>query len=238
MENNNKWIIVTGGTKGIGRAIVEAFMEIGFNAVTCARNEAELVLMKQNLELQYTGQQLLTFKADLSKKQACELFGEFVKSKVSNVDVLVNNAGYFVPGQIHNEEEGVLESLIETNVYSAYRITRAIIPTMILAKSGHVFNICSIASIQAYPNGGSYSISKFALHGMTKVLREEMKPYGVRVTSVMPGATLTASWDGVDLPNERLMKPEDVGNAVLSCWQLSNHTVVEELILRPQLGDL
>ena len=238
MENNNKWIIVTGGTKGIGRAIVEAFMEIGFNAVTCARNEAELGEMKQNLKSQFSGQQLLTFKADLSKKHDCELFGEFVKSKVSKVEVLVNNAGYFVPGQIQNEEEGVLESLIETNVYSAYRITRAIIPTMIIAKSGHVFNICSIASIQAYPNGGSYSISKFALHGMTKVLREEMKPFGVRVTSVMPGATLTASWDGVDLPNERLMKPEDVGKAVLSCWQLSSHTVVEELILRPQLGDL
>jgi len=238
MEKGNKWIVLTGGTKGIGRAILEAFMNSGFNAITCARNEAELVLLKETLEKTNTGLQLKYLKADLSQSKDCQLFGVFVRSITSTIDVLINNTGYFEPGQIHNEEEGVLEKMIETNVYSAYRVTRALIPMMISAKNGHVFNICSIASIQAYPNGGSYSISKFALHGMTKVLREEMKPFGIRVTSVLPGATLTSSWDGVDLPKERFIMPEDVGNAVLSCWQLSKHTVVEELLLRPQLGDI
>ena len=238
MEKGNKWIVVTGGTKGIGRAIVEAFMDEGFSAITCARNEADLAVMKQTLENKHQGQRLLTMTADLSKKQDCISFGEFVNQSVTVFDVLVNNTGYFLPGQIHNEKDGALESMIETNVYSAYYVTRALLPMLMAVRSGHVFNMCSIASIQPYENGGSYSISKYALHGMTQVLREEMKPHGIRVTSILPGATLTASWDGVELPKERFMQPEDIGQAVLACWKLSKHTVVEELLLRPQLGDI
>jgi len=104
---------------------------------------------------------------------------------------------------------------METNLYSAYYLTRALIGNMIKRKYGHIFNICSIASLQAYPTGGSYTISKFALYGMTKALREEMKKHGIRVTAVLPGATLTSSWDGVDLPPGRLMKPEDIADAIL-----------------------
>jgi NAD(P)-dependent dehydrogenase (short-subunit alcohol dehydrogenase family) len=90
----------------------------------------------------------------------------------------------------------------------------------------------------AYANGGSYSISKFAMYGMSKVLREEMKSFGVKVTSVMPGATLTASWEGADIPPERFVKPEDVAIMVLSTYLLSDRAVVEDLVIRPQLGDL
>jgi short-subunit dehydrogenase len=128
--------------------------------------------------------------------------------------------------------------MMETNLYSAYHLTRQLIKQMMARNSGYIFNICSIASLVAYPNGGSYSITKFAQLGMTKVLREEVKEHGIRVTAVMPGATLTASWAGVDLPAERLMKPEDVAEAVFSAFSLSKQSVVEEIVIRPQLGDL
>jgi short-subunit dehydrogenase len=105
-------------------------------------------------------------------------------------------------------------------------------------RQGHVFNICSIASIKAYPNGGSYAISKFALLGFTKVLREELKEDGIRVTAVLPGATRTSSWDAVPLPEERFMKPEDVADAVFGAYSLSPRSVVEEVLIRPQLGDI
>jgi len=95
-----------------------------------------------------------------------------------------------------------------------------------------------VPSIKAYPNGGSYAISKFALLGFSKVLREELKPAGIRVTAILPGATKTASWEGTDLPDSRFMKPEDVAEAVFSAWSLSPHSVVEELLIRPQLGDI
>jgi short-subunit dehydrogenase len=105
-------------------------------------------------------------------------------------------------------------------------------------KSGHIFNMCSIASIKAYDNGGSYAIAKFALLGFSKCLREELKAHGIRVTAIMPGATKTASWDGVDLPEERFMKVEDVAEMVYAAYSLSGRSVVEEVIIRPQLGDI
>jgi len=136
------------------------------------------------------------------------------------------------------EEEGALEQMIETNLYSAYHLTRKLVPKMIEQKSGYIVNMASIASLLAYPNGGSYSISKFALRGFSMVLREELKEKGVKVTTVMPGATWSNSWAGVELPESRLMQANDIAEAVWSLFEMSPSAVVEELILRPQLGDL
>ena len=143
-----------------------------------------------------------------------------------------------MPGQIHNEEEGTLEAMIETNLYSAYHLTRALVSEMIERKEGYIFNICSTASITAYTNGGSYCISKFAMLGMSKVLREELKPHHVRVTSILPGATLTNSWAGVELPAERFIAPEDIAQVVWTAYNLPDSTVLEEILMRPMLGDL
>jgi short-subunit dehydrogenase len=132
----------------------------------------------------------------------------------------------------------MLESMIDGNLYSAYHLTRALIPTLLKSPTPHIFNMCSIASKIAYPNGGSYSISKFALLGFTKVLREELKDKGVKVTAILPGATWSNSWAGADLPHERIMEANDIAIAVWSAIQMSPSAVVEEIILRPQLGDL
>jgi NADP-dependent 3-hydroxy acid dehydrogenase YdfG len=109
---------------------------------------------------------------------------------------------------------------------------------MIERKKGHIFNLCSTASITAYTNGGAYCVSKFALYGMTKVLREELKPHGIRVTAILPGATLTASWEGVDLPPERFIQATDVAKMIWSAYNLSPGAVIEEILMRPQLGDI
>jgi short-subunit dehydrogenase len=182
--------------------------------------------------------QVITHQADLSEKTEVKRFADAVLGLHRPVDVLVNNTGYFVPGQAHNEPEGTLEAMMDTNLYSAYYLTRHLIPNMIEARDGYIFNMCSIASIMAYPNGGAYSITKFALYGFSKVLREEMKPFGIRVTAILPGATLTASWEGVDLPAERFMKATDVAEAMYSAFALSKQSVVEEILIRPQLGDI
>ena len=166
------------------------------------------------------------------------VFAEFFKNIGRKVDVLVNNTGFFAPGQVHNEEEGILEKMIETNLYSAYHLTRSLVTDMMDNQDGYIFNICSTASIMPYVNGGSYCISKYALYGMTKVLREEMKIHNVRVTAILPGPTLTASWDGVNLPPDRFIKSEDVAEAIFGAYSLSKQSVIEEILIRPQLGDL
>lgn len=237
--NRDKGIVViTGGTKGIGRSLVERFCQEGYPVYTCSRSEADLRRLQQELQDADQENQLYVKVADLSRKEDTLAFAAAVKAVGKPVAVLINNTGVFEPGQIQNEADGVLERTIETNVYSAYYLTRQLLPLMLQQKNGHIFNICSTASITAYTNGGAYSISKYALLGFSKVLREELKEQGIRVTAVLPGATLTASWAGVDLPEDRFMKPEDVADLIWACWQLSGRSVVEEILLRPQLGDL
>lgn len=235
---SNKTAVITGATKGLGRAIAELFAEKGFDLCVCARTEADLEAMELDWAQRFPGQKLHTYPVDMSKKSEVREFGVFVRNTSPHLDVLINNAGIFLPGKISEEPEGTLETQLETNLYSAYHLTRALLPLMIPQGNGHIFNMCSIASFMAYPNGGSYSISKFALLGFSKVLREEMKPHGLKVTSIMPGAAWSDSWAGVDLPVERLMQATDVAKAIWGCYDMSAAAVVEELILRPQLGDL
>ena len=232
-----KSILVTGGTKGIGRAIIERFAKEGFDIFTCARNERDLISLKAHLEENHPGIKVLALPADLSKKEEVMQFAEVVKG-ISLPDVLVNNTGIFLPGSIHNEPEGNFEFMMHTNLFSAYYLTRAFVNEMMARKSGHIFSMGSIAGLKAYPNGGTYAVTKWAMLGMTKCLREEMKPHHVKVTSILAGATYTASWEGVDLPVERFMRAEDVAESVWGAYNLSPQTVVEEIIIRPQLGDI
>ncbi|GAB2191369.1 SDR family oxidoreductase [Sessilibacter sp. MAH1] len=233
--NNSKLVVISGGSKGIGRALVDKFYNAGFTIATCSRNINELESLKSELDLE---KRLHIFQADLANKSDVCAFADYVLSLNLPIQVLINNAGKFLPGEVHLEEEGVLESQIETNLYSAYYLTRHLIENIKSQKSSHIFNVCSIASLIAYANGGSYTISKFALYGFSKALREEMKNHHVKVTSVLPGATLTSSWDGVDIPEERFIPAEDVAALMFNCFEVSDRTVVEDLLIRPQLGDI
>ena len=234
----NKLIVVTGGSKGIGRAVIEKFAIHGFDIVTCARNTQDLEKLEQHLNRIAPSSKVYYKAVDMAEKEQVKSFTRFVSELNRPVDVLVNNAGYFLPGEISTEPDGTLESMIHANLYSAYHTTRGLVQKMKERKSGHIFNICSIASIKAYSNGGSYAITKFAMLGFSKCLREELKGDGIRVTAVMPGATKTASWEGTDLPDERFMKIEDIADTVYAANMLSERSVVEEIIIRPQLGDI
>lgn len=234
---SQKLIVVTGGTRGIGRAIVEIFAGNGFDIVASARKQKDLQELQQYITSRYKVN-CFTYAADLGKKEQVKGLVDFIQLLNRSVDVLVNNAGNFIPGNIHEEEDGILENLIETNLYSAYYLTRGLVKSMIAQKSGYIFNMCSVASLMAYPNGGSYSISKFALLGFSKGLREEMKPYNIKVTSIMPGAVLTDSWAGVDIPAERFMSADDVAKTIWTAYNLSDSAVIEEIVMRPQKGDI
>ena len=162
----NKLIVVSGATKGIGRAVVEEFLKHGFDAVVCARKQADLNSMKEECLKLFPASKVHIFQADMSVKEEVQQFAHFVLSLQRPIDVLVNNAGYFVPGEIATEPEGTLESMMDANLYSAYHLTRGLVTAMIQARVGHIFNVCSIASIKAYANGGSYAITKFAILGL------------------------------------------------------------------------
>jgi len=230
--------VITGATKGIGLAIANKFASHGIDLILNSRSEEDLQSLKAVFLAGYPNVKVWTFKADMSDKLQTIALGAFCNKTVKSIDILVNNAGVFLPGETHKEEPGTLEKMIDTNLYSAYYLSQSLIPGMLSQSKGHIFNMCSIASKIAYPNGGSYSISKFALLGFTKVLREELKDKGIKVTAILPGATWSNSWVGVELPESRLMQAQDIAEAVWSATQMSPSAVVEEITIRPQLGDL
>ncbi len=232
---SRKKIVITGGSKGIGLAIAKSFAVDNNEIVICSRHEAELKQACQSLiELGAVASYMV---ADLANKIELTHFADYCLIGTAP-DILVNNTGFYLPGETINEAPGNLEQLMQTNVYSAYHLTRALVPGMIKKNSGHIFNICSIAGRQAYQNGGSYSISKFALDGYSKNLRLELQAQNIKVTTVYPGAVFTDSWAGFDNSDGRIMLAEDVATMVVAATKLSKQAVVEEIVMRPQLGDL
>ncbi len=233
----NPLIVISGASKGIGKAIALKFASESFDVVVSARKPEHLLTLKQEFETLYPNSKLWTYQADMSLKKEVQEFAQFVLGLGQNINVLVNNAGTFIPGAIHQEEDGVLEHLINTNLYSAYYLSKGLLGKMMEKKQGYIFNICSVASFMSYPNGGSYAISKHALLGFSRCLREELKPHNIQVSSVMPGATLTDSWAGTTEPAERFSKAEDIATLIYTCYRLAPASVVEEIVIRPQLGD-
>lgn len=231
-------ILITGATKGIGRAIAEKFAAEGYDLAVCARTTSDLDQMKSEFEQRFPEIDMLTMSVDVADKKALTAFAGFVKNRWQRLDVLVNNAGLFLSGKVHEEPDGLLEELMAINLYGAYHLTRQLLPLMLPFRAGHIFNMCSIASLVSYPNGGAYTITKFAMLGFNKCLREEMKKEGIRVTAILPGATWSDSWAGATHPADRLMRAEDIALAVWSAHLMHPSAVVEEILIRPQLGDL
>lgn len=230
--------VITGASKGLGKAIAYALAKKGFNMFITSRSEGDLDKVKQELLFINPNIKVFYSPCDVSIKEQVSSLSVSILSVFREVNILINNAGIYLSGNIHDEPDGHLETIMNTNFYSAYHLTRALLPNMLHKKSGHIINMCSIASLTAYPNGSSYAISKFALLGFSKSLREELKDKGIRVTSILPGAAWSDSWSGADLPEERLMQADDVAKIVVCAIDLSPSAVLEEIILRPQLGDL
>src|SRR5215831_6695078 len=178
-------VVITGSTRGIGKAIAERFVSEGASLAFCARTKRDVDEQYENLHQKFPDAELIYLPCDLSEKGDVKDFADLIKSQWNSVDVLVNNAGVYLPGEVHKEKQGTLEKLMKANLYSAYYLTKYLVRMMIKEKRGYIFNICSTASLRAYPNGGSYSISKFALLGFSKNLRMELMQYGIRVTAVI-----------------------------------------------------
>ena len=232
-----KNIVITGATKGIGFSLAVIFSEPNTRLLLCARNNDELGLAKTALTNAEQDVEVHTFCGDLSDKNTTGEFAKFCND-FGATDILINNVGSYIPGDITTEADGVMEKMMDTNYYSAYHLTRALLPKMVEASNGHIFNICSVAGLKAYNGGGSYSISKFAIDGFSQNLRQELMGKHIKVTTVFPGPVMTNSWKDFDNSQGRIMEPEDVAIMVKAATLLSVQTCVEEIVLRPQLGDL
>ena len=230
--------VITGATKGMGRAIAIKLAEAGYSLVICSRDQSEIdsfcrQLMLNNPSIMATG--LRTNCADPAHVKA---FASFVKQHFGQVDVLINNVGIFNPASILDEDESLMETHFQVNFHTAYTLCRIFGRQMRTNRSGYIINICSVAAISPVFEAGSYSVTKLALHGLTKVLRLELMHHNVKVTAILPGSTLTNSWDGTTIADECFIAAEDIANAVMYCLSSSPGANPEEIVIRPLSGQV
>jgi short-subunit dehydrogenase len=233
-----KYAVITGATQGIGKAVTEHLLRKGFSVAICARGQDDLDNLRKAWSTAYPGQKIICQRTDMGQPEDVRIFADTVLSAFPKVDILINNAGIFTPGALAEEPEGNLEMLMNVNLFGSYRLTRLLLPRMKERRSGHIFNICSVASLQAYPNGGAYSVTKYALLGFSDNLRMELIPDRIRVTAVCPGATYTHSWIESGVSASRMMEAEDVASVIWNAYSLSENANIDRIVMRPVTGDL
>lgn len=225
--------VITGASKGIGRAIALKLAQEGYNLALCARSLTDLKSL-QSVLLQISPNANIYIEAlDCADLQALLSFAKQAQAKLGFIDVLINNVGQYLPGTILEEAEDALALQMQTNVYPAYTLSKFFGKEMRIRKSGYIINICSIASLNVVKEAASYSVTKVALLGLTTILREELQTSGVKVSAILPGATYTSSWEGTQIAPEKFIQPEDVAQAVWTCISLSPGATIDQLILNP-----
>jgi len=235
---NKPVILVTGASQGIGAAIARVFAaEVkGVRLALVARNVKNLqAVAKACVKL---GAKAEVFECDVANEASVGLMAAAVAERFGGVDVLINNAGAFAMAPFAETTVGQFDEMIAVNLRSAFLVTQAFLPAMLRRKHGDIFFMSSIAGLGAYPNATAYCAAKFGVTGMAKVLRAETKAAGIRVCCVHPGATWSPSWAKSGVKPERIMPAEDIARAILDVYRLGRRTVVEEIVLRPQQGDV
>src|ERR1700761_9529415 len=213
--------IITASTKGMGRATAIAFAKEGINLAICARNQADLVAFKDELETINPEIKVFISATDVSVKQQIIDFAAAAEKELGAINIIVNNAGIYEYASILDDAEDTFTKHVNTNLAPAYELYRYFGKKMIAAKQGHIFTICSVASVTPIAEAGTYSVTKYALLGLNKVMRTELQPHGVKVTSIIPGSTLTDSWKGMQVDAAKMILPEDIASAIVNAYNVS-----------------
>ncbi len=233
----NQTAFITGATKGMGLAIAEKLAASGCNLLLAARDEHALEALKMRLEGLNPGVAVDYSACDFADRAQQQRLVEWLENTAPHLDILVNNVGIFKPVSLLDETEEDFNEQLLVNYHTPHRLCRAVGRLMRRNGHGHIFNITSIASRKPVATAGTYTVTKFAVAGLTHVLRDELRPYGVKVTEVIPGATLTSSWEGTTIPSDQFILPEDIAEAIVTCLLLSGGANVDELVITPRLGN-
>ncbi|MFC5282489.1 SDR family oxidoreductase [Pedobacter alpinus] len=231
-------ILITGATKGIGKAIALEMTKQNHALALCARDQKDLDALKKEIITINPKSQIYLSKTDCSNKEQLLSFISNVINQIGIIDVLINNVGVFSPSNILDEDDDQLDFHFKTNVFASYILYKKLAPLMIKQQKGHIFNICSVASLQTIVNAGSYCVTKAAMLSLNNIMREETKPFKVKVTAILPGSTLTSSWDGTTISPDQFIQAEDVAKSIHHIMQLSDGANVDQLLITPQSGQI
>jgi short-subunit dehydrogenase len=229
-----KTALITGASKGIGFAVAKRFAPELSDLHLAARGAEGLQEAAEALAR--PGLTVHLHPVDLAKEEGVHSLAQGVLSATPKLDVLVKNAGIYLPGSLLGDGRSNLRYMIEINMLSHIDLTNAL--DSAFSSGGYIFEMSSVAAKKMFLGKPGYSISKHAQGAMIEALRHEMRPRGVRVTSVMPGPTWSHSWEGATFPEDRLLDAAHVAESMFAAWQLPHEAVLEELVIRPFEGDI
>jgi NADP-dependent 3-hydroxy acid dehydrogenase YdfG len=235
---SGKVALITGAGRGIGRAIALAFAEEGAAVALVARSRADLAGVAA--EIRERGGRALAVPTDVTQDAAVESVVENVAGELGRLDVLVTSAGTASFAPVADSKPGDWDAMLALNLRAMMVCCRAALPTMMRQRSGTILNLASIAAKRALPGSAVYTATKMAVIGFSRVLAEELRPHGVRVGVLVPGAVDTPLWDtlGSSPPRDKMLRPQDVARAAVLMAALPPHASLEELTLLPAGGIL
>jgi len=229
---NGQAAVVTGAGRGIGAAIARELSNLGATVALCGRTVAALESTAKTVTP--SGGKCEVIPCDVSNLQSVEEAAKTVESLFGRLDILVNNAAVRgVEGPLHQLPPDVWDQILNTNLRGVYYMTRAFVPTMIRARSGHIINISSLAGKNPVPNGAAYSASKWGLNGLSYTIAEELRSHNIRVSVVCPGSTETNLSPHAGKDHSKMLQPEDIAHAVAMLVTQSPQSFVSEILIRP-----
>ncbi|WP_257666212.1 SDR family oxidoreductase [Parapedobacter tibetensis] len=234
----NQTALITGATKGMGLAIAKKLAQLGCNLLLAARNSDALKALKVNLEKSTPNINVQYFVCDFSDRTQLDGLTQWVDQIAPHLDILINNVGIFHAVSILDESDEDFDLQMSINYYTPHLLSRSVARNMRRNSKGHIFNISSIASREPVSSAGTYTVTKYAVMGLTHVLRDELRPYGVKVTEIIPGSTLTSSWEGTAIPADQFVLPEDIAAAIATCLTMSEGANVDEIVIKPRYGNI
>ena len=233
-----KTALITGAGRGIGRAIARAFAAEGAAVALVARSRADLASVAA--EVREAGGRALAVPTDVTQDAAVEALVENVTGELGRLDILVTSAGAAAFGPVAGSKPADWDTMLALNLRAVMVCCHAVLPVMLRQRSGLILNLSSIASKRALPGSAVYTATKSAVEAFSRVLAEELRPHGVRVGVLVPGAVDTPIWDsmGAAPPREKMLRAEDVARAALLMATLPPNASLEELTLLPAEGIL
>ena len=225
-----KKAIITGSTRGLGFAIASRLAQEGYDVAINSRKQEDV----EKAEKLISGQNnvdVIARVVDFGDKDSVAEYVDRIKEKWGNIDVLINNVGIYASDRIDGEIDDNLEKMMNVNLMSSVRINKEVVEIMKKNKGGIIIHIISIAAKKLRSDAATYSISKLALKGYNDLLREELKPYGIRVMAFYPGAMNTSSWDGESDDRSWMIQMDDMTNTIMAALNFSESASIEELTI-------
>lgn len=223
--------LVTGGSRGIGRAIALRLAELGACVAICGRNEQ--ALRDSEAELRKTGSRVFARSADVCSSAEVATMVREAEASLGPISILVNNAGIGLFGPAHEKTEADWNRVLDTNLKSAFLVSRAVIPSMIRARRGDIINISSLAGRNSFAGGGIYCASKWGLQGLSACMAEDLRDHGIRVSVICPGSVATDFSSRSAKDPSQALAPQDVAHAVALIVTQRPQSFVSEIQLRP-----